>query len=104
MRWKIMHGPIPINSAVTRNRRGRLSASRVSILTRAECAVDEWFMMDTEAFREFKAGADAAARQLRDKSVADMKRAAGWKRTILLHVVFAWCWRVRTQVGERKAL
>jgi hypothetical protein len=28
---KIMHGPIPINSAVTRNRRGRLSASRVSI-------------------------------------------------------------------------
>jgi hypothetical protein len=28
---KIMHGPIPIKSAVNRNRRGRLSASRVSI-------------------------------------------------------------------------
>jgi len=28
---KIVHGPIPINSAITRNRRGRLSASQVSI-------------------------------------------------------------------------
>jgi hypothetical protein len=28
---KLVHGPIPINAAINRNRRGRVSASRVSI-------------------------------------------------------------------------
>jgi len=50
-------------------------------------------MMDTEAFREFKTGLDAPARQLRHKSAADMRRAVDLDKnnpiTVLLGVVLA---------------